>query len=315
MIHSHSYEKGSVKTTEGLVPSPPPTGPQKVWVEVESPTKEELAALQEGYGLHDLALVDAMREGHPPKIEEFESHTFLIVHGPTRGELAATRKLSIFISKTWIISVSRLSLADLGVDLGAVRRDLRRMLHAPALVLYRLLEVEVAGFQHTIEAVTEQLEDLEEQVQDGDDEPMEKMLDLRTDLRHLARVVRSQRDVYQSLARVGHAAIPAKATPYLRDAYDHMVRVCDLMDASRDALLAVREAHHSAINVRLSETMRVLTVIATIMMPLSLIAGVYGMNVSAIPGAGTPASFWYIVSGMTLIAILMLVYFRRRNWV
>jgi len=145
-------------------------------------------------------------------------------------------------------------------------------------------------------------------------EVMTTVLELRHEVGALARTVRSQRDVCQSLTRIPHPALPKKVQPYLRDVYDHLVRVHDLLEGVRDTLGSARDAYLSSVNNRLSDVMRVLTVIATIMMPLGLIAGIYGMNFQEMPLLESHWGFWIALGGMTILGSSMLYFFRRRGW-
>jgi magnesium transporter len=149
---------------------------------------------------------------------------------------------------------------------------------------------------------------------DPDDDTMRAIIDLRNDLTRTARVVRSQRDVAGMLARATYEQLPERLTPYLRDVYDHLLRVHDQIEGARDQILAVRDLYLALVNNRLSDIMRVLTVIATIMMPLSLVAGIWGMNVGGLPGAQSRLGFWVVCVAMGLLATAMLVWFRRRRW-
>ena len=131
----------------------------------------------------------------------------------------------------------------------------------------------------------------------------------------LLRITRMQRDVCLTLSRTNHPVLSKQITPYLRDVYDHCLRVYDHLEGVRDSLSAARDGYLSAVNNRLSESMRVLTVIATIMMPLSLVAGVFGMNFADMPLLRDGWGFWLTVGFMVAVGGGMLVWFRRRRWI
>ena len=299
------------KLATGGAVEPPVKGTRR-WVEVVAPTDDDIAALCGGLGLHELALEDALRVGHPPKLEEFDDHLFVIASTPVTDEDLDTRKIAIFLAKDWIVTVLRVPLERLDGIEKRVERDPARYLNPPAFLAHTLLDDMTDGFESRVDGLSDSIDALEDDLENSG--LMARILDLRRQVSGLVRVVRSQRDMAGSLARLSHASIPAKIDPYLRDVYDHLVRVYDLLEACRDSLGAARDAHMAAVNNRLSETMRVLTVIATIMMPLSLLAGVYGMNFEIMPGTSAPAGFWILMVAMGLIAVGMLAWFRRRNW-
>jgi magnesium transporter len=137
----------------------------------------------------------------------------------------------------------------------------------------------------------------------------------RRNVSSLLRTLRGQRDVAQALSRANHGVISAKLQPYLRDVYDHCLRVYELLEGAREGIAMSRDAFLSAQSNRMNQTMRVLTVIATVMMPLGVIAGIFGMNFDASPGLHSPAGFWVTMAGMVVGALAMVVWFRRRDWV
>lgn len=313
VIRIHQLVNGALETrAEGAAIEKPPAG-VPTWFDVVAPTPEDCAALVEKLGLHELALEDALRVGHPPKLEDFEEHLFLIAHTPVSDVEEATRKLSVFLAKTWIVTLLRVPLDRLEGLVERVQKRPDHYLKSPAVLAHRLLDDMTDGFEHLVDDLVDRLDALDEP---GDPVPetMTAIVGMRRETAMLARVVRSQRDVCASLALSTHAALPKRIQPYLRDVYDHLLRVYDHLEGVREGLGAARDAYLAAVNNRLSEVMRVLTVIATIMMPLSLIAGIFGMNFETIPGLGSPAGFWLAMVGMILIAAGMLYFFRRRGW-
>lgn len=313
MFRIHQLVNGALETrAEGGIVEKPASG-VPTWFDVVAPTPDECTALVEGLGLHELALEDALRIGHPPKLEDFEEHLFLIAHTPVGDADEGTRKISIFLAKTWIVTVLRAPLERLAGLAERVQRRPDHYLKSPAVLAHRLLDDMTDGFENLVDELVERLDALD-QPDDLGPETMTTIVGMRRETTMLSRVVRSQRDMCASLAHSTHAALPKRVQPYLRDVYDHLLRVHDHLDGVREGLGAARDAHLAAVNNRLSEVMRVLTVIATIMMPLSLVAGIYGMNFESIPGLRSPLGFWLTLGGMLLIAVGMLYFFRRRRW-
>lgn len=313
MIRIHQLVDGALVTRAEEAVLEKPAHGVPTWFDVVAPTPAECAVLVEQLGLHELALEDALRPGHPPKLEDFEEHLFLIAHTPVEDVEEGTRKISIFLAKTWIVTLLRAPLDLLAGLTGRVQRRPDHYLKSPAVLAHRLLDDMTDGFERLVEELIEQLDALDEP---GDPVPdtMATIVGMRHKTAMLSRIVRSQRDMCASLTHNAHTALPKRVRPYLRDVYDHLLRVHDYLESVRDGLGAARDAHLAAVNNRLSEVMRVLTVIATIMMPLSLVAGIYGMNFESMPGLRNPAGFWLTIGGMLLIAGGMLYFFRRRRW-
>ncbi len=197
-----------------------------------------------------------------------------------------------------------------------ILREPERFLVAPERVAHALLDHLVDGFELRVDDLVDAVDTLECGVAErANPECLRLIQELRREASTLSRVVRVQRDVCQALARANHPVLSRRITPYLRDVYDHCLRVNDLLEGIRESLGAARDGYLSAVSNRLSETMRMLTVIATIMMPLSVVAGIFGMNFEPMPALKTPWGFWATVGVMVAMAGGMLVYFRRRRWI
>jgi magnesium transporter len=316
VIRVHALVNGSLRTEEGPEAVPDaPSSTDRLWVEAVAPGPEEEVALCLGLGLHELAFEDAMNEGHPPKLEDFGKHIFLITHTPNPGEQTGTRKVSIFLSKTWIVTIEREHVLGMEAIADRVRRDPARFLAAPEHLAHAVLDELTEGFECESDRLADRAEALEiEVLEDPNPSVLATVLDLRREVTSLARVVRDQRDVMQALVRLDER-FSRDVVPYLRDVHDHLSRVGAQMDAVMHGLAAVREAYQSQVNNRLSDVMKILTVITTLMMPLHLIVGFWGMNFRGMPGLDSAAAFWGTVGLMGLTAGVMVYWFRRRGWI
>jgi magnesium transporter len=158
-------------------------------------------------------------------------------------------------------------------------------------------------------------EDLEDSAcDDPRRETLLQILYMRREVVHLVRVLRDQRDAAQALVRAGPLRLPSDSLPYFRDVYDHLQRVHAQMDGVLHTLAAVREAYQSAVNNRLSDTMRLLTVLTFVFMPLHLIVGFFGMNFEHIPGLHSPVAFWLVTGVLAAGIASMILWFRHRRW-
>jgi magnesium transporter len=316
VIRVHTLANGALRTGEGSEAIPDAPGPsERFWVEAVEPSPEETIALSLGLGLHDLALEDALSEGHPPKLEDFGSHLFLIAHTPDPKAPGVTRKVSLFLSKTWIVTVERVPVEGFGVVRDRVQRDPTRFLGAPERLAHAILDFLAEGFEGLTDRLVDRTEELEEAVlEDGRPKVLTEILQVRRQVTEEVRVVRDQRDAVASLVRTADERFGPEMLPYLRDVQDHLNRVLAQMESVLQGLSGVRDAYQSQVNNRLSDTMRVLTVLTTVMMPLQLVTGIFGMNFVHIPGLSSEAAFWGALVAMGLIAGTMIWLFRRRGW-
>jgi len=315
MIRVHELVGKTLSGAEGIDALALALNPTPAWVHVEAPTPDETRALQERLGVHELAIEDALTPSHPPKLEEFDAHLFVIAHTPERDEEHVTRKVAVFLNKGWVCTLLRAPLPAFAALQARVARDPAQYLRSPDRLAATVLDVLTDGFEHEIDAMRDRIGDLEARaIREPTSDTLEDILLVRADVVELERTLRAQRDVYGALLRTTLPVLSRKVLPYVRDVYDHAVRERDEVDALRDACGRARDAHMAAVNTRLNETMRALTGMATIMLPLTLITGVFGMNFEGIPGAKHPAAFWGTIVGMAALGVGMLWWFRKRSW-
>jgi magnesium transporter len=316
MIRTHRLVEGALVLGDGPETLRVPDGEDRSWYVVVDPDAEERRMLAERLGLHELAISDALRSRHPAKLEDYGDHLFVIAHTPIEGGVAPTRKIAIFLGATWIVSITLQPLVTVDEVEARVVHEPERFLPQPERLMHALLDHQMAGFARLVDELVDHVETLEcGTIDRAELGCLRAIQEGRRRVAKLLRITRTQRDVCLTLSRTNHAVLSSQITPYLRDVYDHCLRVYDHLEGVRDSLSAARDGYLSAVNNRLSESMRVLTVIATIMMPLSLLAGVFGMNFVEMPLLGVGWGFWLTVGFMLAVGAGMLVWFRRSRWI
>lgn len=298
---------------------------RKTWIHVQGdPGPDELRAVGEAYGLHPLAVEDVINGGQRTKLEEYPRQKFVVLRHPVLvDDVLETEQVSIFLGDSFIVSFHG-GETDI---FAPVRERLRenplgrlRKLECDYL-LYALIDLVVDHSFPVLESIGEQLEALEDRVLN---DPTRGILDqihlMKRELILLRRAQWPQREMLNSLLRDEHEFIQESTKVYLRDCYDHTIQVMDLIENYREMSSGLLEVYLSSLSNRMNDTMRVLTVIATIFIPLSFVAGVYGMNFDTsaskwnMPELAWPFGylmFWLFTIG---IAGAMLVVFRRKGW-
>lgn len=316
MIRMRSLRDGKIESTEGveaLAVALRDDAPD--WISVAAPTEEELAALGRHLSLHRLALRDALNENQPAKLEDYGDHLFFVLSSPVKQAFSQTRRVSVFLSQRWIVTMHRTESDAMDAIAARVEEDPEHLLQSPDALAHVVLDHMMGGFEELTADILAEMIELEDRVL-GDPSPasMEAILKMRRRVIGLLRVTRNQRDVCASLCRMRHDALSPDVVPFLRDVYDHILRVYELLESAREGMAVTRDAYLAVVNNRLSEIMRTLTIIATVMMPLSLVAGIYGMNFEVMPMLANPAGFWVTMGVMLAVAVGMLTYFRARKW-
>ncbi|MBA2777742.1 magnesium/cobalt transporter CorA [Billgrantia kenyensis] len=294
------------------------------WVHVQGmPTAEDLVLLGSRVGLHPLAQEDVLNGGQRPKVERFDESLVIILGIPefdAEGTLHLYQ-LTLLMGTNVVVSLMANSL-DPFVE---VRRRLEerggRMLGEPDDLLYGLLDAAVDHAFPVLDSLGEQIEELEVEILDRpDSSTLERLHGLKRELIMLRRYLWPTREVINQLLRDHDDLFTPDTLMWMRDVYDHTVQVMDLVESYRDMIASLLDVYLSSMSHRLNESMRTLTIIATVFMPLTFIVGVYGMNFAhptspfAMPELGWYWGYPLVWGAMIATAIAMVIWFKRKRW-
>lgn len=282
-----------------------------------------IARLGEIFAIHRLAQEDILNNNQRPKVEEYPHHLFIVGRMPVGDDSADSEQVAIFLGKDYVLTFQELR----GNCLESVRERLQhgrgriREMGADYLA-YALLDAIIDAHFPILETLGERVEVLEEAVfaKPGPD-ILEDVHGLKHDLRGLRRNVWPLRDMVNSLIRDDSAMISDQTRVFLRDCYDHVVQLMDFIETMRELSTDLMDIYHSSVSARLNEIMKVLTVIATIFIPLSFIASVYGMNFDdSVSPWNMPELKWYFgyplaLGLMAAVAGLLLGWFYKNGWI
>lgn len=299
---------------------------EKLWLAVHGrPSPEVLKALEVTLQLHPLALEDAIHAGQRAKLDDYEQHLFLVLQRPRwEQHRLAIGQVSLFLGEGFVVSID-----DAGSDAFALVRKRLETSHGGRIrsfdvdyLFYALVDLVVDTAFPVLDGYAEELEDLELKVMSNPKQAdlLDRLHESRRELVFLRRALWSQRDATAALLREELPLIGKNTRLYLRDCADHANHVLDLVDSYRDMSVAVMELLLSSQNKQLNEAMRVLTMIATIFIPLSFVTGIYGMNFdTTISPWNMPELNWrYGYPGILLMLLAlglgMTVYFKRKGW-
>jgi len=294
------------------------------WVHVEGrPTEAALRELGTSFHLHSLAMEDVLNIGQRPKVEPFADQLFIVVCLPMIvDDYVEVHQVSLFVGKNYVISFCEADFTPFEPIVKRLQAVGGRMRTRGAdYLMYCLLDAVIDWGFPLLETIGMQLEELEEQVlESADRDSLAQIHVMRRELILLRRNLWPQREVINSLLRDDTEIIQKDTHLYLRDCYDHTIQIIDLLETYRDMAGSLLEIYLSSVSNRMNDVMRVLTVIATIFIPLTFIVGVYGMNFDrsagplSMPELGQPlgyASLWIV---MIAVAIGMVIFFRSRKW-
>lgn len=292
--------------------------PGTVWVDFDSTSDPDNKLLDSVFHLHPVAIEDILQELHYPKIDDFSDYIVVIVHGlrgnPDVGQLA-TAELDMVIGRNWIIthrndpfrSIDEAKALCLKVD-GFLARG-------PHRIAQSIIDSQASRFIERVDRLDEDLSRIEEQLFLRPTQRMlQRIFRIKRDLSQLKRIIVPQREVFNRLGRSEFSVIPSADGILFRDVYDHIYRVAETVDALRDLATGALESYMSMVSQRTNEIMRALTIISTIILPLSLITGYYGMNFKSMPELDCPWGQYAVLASMVAITGFLLLVFRRKKW-
>jgi magnesium transporter len=321
LIRIYKHEGGSTQLVDRVDPAwiKPGSGIY-VWVDLDQPTPDEAKVLSDAFHFHQLAIEDALSELHHPKIESYGDYLYVILHGidfHASEHRFTTKDIDFFLGSQFLVTVhpgvSR-SIGKVGV---VCSRDPRMLGEGPGMLLYRIVDTMVDNYRPEVDKLSEKLDKLEKEVFERPNTQMaRRILNFKKDISSLRQTVLPQRDVVGRLARREFPLITEQLAYGFRDVHDHLVRLSDEAMFFQDRITSILDAHLSAVSNQLNQVMKVLTIIATLFMPLTVLTGMYGMNVPLphLPG-GEHAQFWWVCGIMFALSAAMLGYFRKKGWI
>lgn len=283
------------------------------WYELESANDSRLDELAKQYNLHPLHIEDCRSNNENVKVDTTPHYTFAVfkpVH--LNGEPAFTT-IDIFAGKDFLITITEPSCPTSAEALSRARRDGSD--DNPGKLLYLILDTIVDLYFPAIDRFDDRMDDLEDRVIDSPSpEILQNVFELKRELIDLRRILVNTRDASLHLQRDTGSIIDAEHQPYVRDIYDHVVRLLDSVETQRDLLNNTLDIYLSSVANRTSEVMKVLTVVGTIALPVLAISGIYGMNLKGLPFETSPHGALY-VGGMTVVCtVLLLAVLRKLKW-
>ncbi len=294
-----------------------------VWVNVDGLGDAKLIEdLGELFKLHPLALEDVANSHQRAKVDDFGDHLFLTARMPRVLEgSVVSEQISLFLGEGFVLTFQETRGDCFDGIRQRLQREGSRIRQSPASYLaYALLDALVDSHFPVLESIGDTIETLEREIfEDIAGDPLNRIYDLKRDLLLLRRGAWPMRDVLSTLLR-DTEAFDEHVQPYLRDCFDHVLQVIDLIETYRELIGGLLDVHLSQVSNRLNEVMKVLTIIATIFIPLGFIAGVYGMNFNTeispwnLPELNWVFGYPFALGLMGLIAIGLLFFFRRKGW-
>lgn len=291
-----------------------------LWVDSMETTEEEAEFMRRNFDFHHLAIEDCLnRRVVPPKIDDFDDYLFIITHGinhVVESDIVETAELDVFLGPHFVVSNHHVPLFSVESVKRLVEDDGRPMKRGADFLAHAIVDALIDNVLPTIDQMGEVAEEIEEEVISNPQQAtLEAIMKLKRSMLRVHRVIAPQREVMSRLSRGEFPIIRSEAQIFYRDVYDHLVRIEDMNQNMRDRADNALSTYLSSVANRQNETMRVLSIVATIFLPLMLVAGIYGMNFKYMPELEWPWAYFAVLGFIGFVILLALWRFWARNWI
>jgi magnesium transporter len=288
------------------------------WLDIQGPGEDDFKLLEKVFGFHHLTIEDIQHQDQRPKLEEYQGYTFIVIFTGLLGAEGVTfREHHMFVSKDYLVTVHD-EPAELLTELAArVKRNPDLTKGNPGFLTYLVIDQLVDSLFPVLETLDDRIDNLEDQILDkASPELLADIYKLKHQVIELRKFIGAQRDLFQRLITHSVDIHGEELTLYWRDVHDHLIRQYETVDSLRDLLTGAMDVYLSTVSNRLNNTMKALTVIASIFLPISFLTGFYGMNFLFLTSQlETPAQAFFIgVGTMALSVVVQLYFFKRRGW-
>jgi magnesium transporter len=318
VITVHAFEGGKYTTHAAADVGALLAAGATLWIDAEG-DDGVTALLTDVLRLHPLAVEDIVQERPTPKVESYGDYLYIVAHGVVRGkedpETLETVELDLVVSKKWVFTHHTGPLGSIEGTREELQRSVRALERGPAWVAHAILDRMIDLYLPLVDAFDDDVDEVEAAViENPTPTVLQRIFRLKRGLQRLRRVALSQREVLHRLSRGEFELIPEAALPFYRDVFDHFVRVADLADSYRELLSGALDAYLSVVSNKMNEVMKALTLVATILLPLTFLAGVYGMNFEHMPELHWRYGYLGVWILFIVVAVGMVWWFKRRRW-
>ena len=323
MFRVMELRDGRVELSEGPDGAAPPSQGVLRWIDLTAPSAMELERLRERFDFHPLTIEDCGHLDQRPKLEEYRNHLFLVTQGfSSKGDRVhelELHELHAFLGDHYVVTVHETPIAALEKAWLRLSTDPKLLGRGVDFAYYLVADGIVDDNFPILDRIADELEELEDSVLAAPQrKDLQRIFELKHHLVSMRKVLSPQRDVLGLLAKRGDAHVSERTAVYLRDVYDHLVRINESIEASRDLLGNALEAYLSAVGQRTNEIMKSLTLMSAVFLPLAFVVGFFGQNFEDLPlfkdwiHSGT--LMWTMVAACAALPVAMVTWFKRRNW-
>lgn len=290
-----------------------------LWTDIKHPSPDELAMLDETFHFHPLAIDNCLNSFYTPKVANFDEYVFLTFYSVKYESL--NRKLhmsplNIFVGKNFVVTFHREEVSAVPEAFNMIKLNpCETLALGPDFTAYIILDLLTEGHLKMLDDLSDRIDKIEERVfTSKSQEVSNDIFRLKKEILHLRRIITPMRDAASRLTREDIMVISARVKIYFHDIHDRLFRVCETIDTYKDIVISTQELQISLISNKTNQIVKILTIITTVIMPLALISGIYGMNFRHMPELEWKYGYFAILFLMFAIAVMSLIIFKRKKW-
>ena len=291
---------------------------QVTWIDIEKPTPAENELLDTVFNFHPLSIDDCLSLRHQPKVDNYGDYLFLIVHEvlPQSNEKEfKTTELDMYLGKNYLLTYHKPTLRSLDLLKDRAQKNPKPLFKSADFFMARVLDEVVNIYLPVLDQFDRKIVALEDSImQKQNKDPLSDIFGLKKNLERLKRITIQQIEMLMQMINEGYDEIIPVSLPYLNNVRDHLERISERTDSNRDSISGLIEAHLLTSANKTNEVMKVLTIFAAIMLPLTVITGIYGMNFKTMPELEWEYGYLFALGLMVSVGGGLIYFFRRRGW-
>jgi magnesium transporter len=284
------------------------------WVDFNKPTAEEYTLLDSFFHFHPLAIEDCLHRLQRPKVDKYDDYHFFVVHTMNEETLEA-EELDLFIGKNFVVTFHHHSVDELDLVREKLQRDASFWERGAIYAMYQILDKVVDSYFPLVYKIEDHLNEIEDQMTfDMKHLSMDTVFDMRSDLLWLRRTILPMRDLIYRVLNSSRFDLQEKELAYFSDISDHLVKLTEIVESNRELTADLRDSYMAMNSNRMNRIMMILTIVSSIFIPLTFIAGLYGMNFEYMPELQMKYGYFFAIGFMTIIGLSMLAWFKYKGW-
>lgn len=284
------------------------------WVDFDKPTEDEWALLDSFFHFHPLAIEDCLDRLQRPKVDYYDGYQFFVVHALNAQTLEA-EELDIFVGKNFVVTFHHSSVDELDLVRKKIQRDASFWERGSVYAMYQILDKVVDSYFPIVHKIEDHLNEIDDKMSfDMKHFSMDTVFDMRSDLLWLRRTILPMRDLINRVLNSSRFDLQKHEYTYFADISDHLVKLTEIVESNRELTADIRDSYMAMNSNRMNRIMMILTIVSSIFIPLTFVAGVYGMNFKNMPELEMKNGYFFALGAMILIGLSMLAWFKHKGW-